>query len=169
MAQGGALGIYGDFLFSDNDRFWRWIPPDAFPARPSASSKTSTRSGAPGRHPATTRTRRPQSASAVPWRTRWRACSRGRSWVESVVLQGVRSLGIWWNIQESINPAALRRLREARGRVRIHAPDRCTELIPEGGSHDRRNSRDLHRINTPGITCPPSSRSTSCSCGRDLL
>ena len=113
MAQGGALGIYGDFLFSDNDRFgggflqtlsgpsigklediykiWRAWKTSGDDSDPEAAE-------------------RERGALANQMVRMLKGSIPGSNlWYSRAILDRY----IWWNIQESINPAALRRLEKA--------------------------------------------------------
>jgi hypothetical protein len=113
MAQGGALGIYGDFLFSDNDRFgggflqtlsgpsigklediykiWRAWKTSGDDSDPEAAE-------------------RERGALANQMVRMFKGSIPGSNlWYSRALLDRY----IWWNIQESINPAALRRLEKA--------------------------------------------------------
>ncbi|HNY31768.1 MAG TPA: hypothetical protein PKO15_12850 [Fibrobacteria bacterium] len=113
MAQGGALGIYGDFLFSDNDRFgggflqtlsgpsigklediykiWRAWKTSGDDSDPEAAE-------------------RERGALANQMVRMLKGSIPGSNlWYSRALLDRY----IWWNIQEAINPAALRRLEKA--------------------------------------------------------
>lgn len=113
MAQGGALGIYGDFLFSDNDRFgggflqtlsgpsigklediykiWR--------AWKTASDDTDPE-----------KAERERGALANQMARMLKGSIPGSNlWYSRQILDRY----IWWNVQEAINPAALDRLEKS--------------------------------------------------------
>lgn len=113
MAQGGALGIYGDFLFSDNDRYgggflqtlsgpsigklediykiwraWKTAGDDADPEK----------------------AERERGALANQMARMLKGSIPGSNlWYSRLILDRY----IWWNIQEAINPAALDRLEKS--------------------------------------------------------
>lgn len=113
MAQGGALGIYGDFLFSDNDRFgggflqtlsgpsigklediykiwraWKTAGDDTDPEK----------------------AERERGALANQMARMLKGSIPGSNlWYSRLILDRY----IWWNIQEAINPAALDRLEKS--------------------------------------------------------
>lgn len=113
MAQGGALGIYGDFLFSDNDRFgggflqtlsgpsigklediykiwraWKTAGDDTDP------EKAERERGALANQMAR------MLKGSIPGSNLWYS-------------RQILDRYIWWNVQEAINPAALDRLEKS--------------------------------------------------------
>lgn len=113
MAQGGALGIYGDFLFSDNDRFGGGFlqtlsGPSIGKLEDIYKIWRAWKTSGDNTDPEAAERERGALANQMV-RLLKGSIPGSNLWYSRAILDRY----IWWNIQESINPAALDRLEKA--------------------------------------------------------
>ena len=116
MAQGGALGIYGDFLFADADRYGGgFMQTLAGPMLGKAEDvyKLWTSWKTMGDDPDPERAEKERGAMANQVARMLKGVIPGSNlWYSRHMMDRY----IWWNLQEAINPAALDRLEKAAER-----------------------------------------------------